>query len=110
MTPFTKSTHVNPLLTRKNKAALESASDLMRLLSNPHRLTLLCHLGEGEMAVGDLAACLGMSPSALSQHLSRLKEAEIVTTRREHNKIYYALKSKETKDVIKTLKRLYCAS
>lgn len=98
----------NDLLNSKNAASLEAAAALMKFLSNPQRLALLCYLGEEECSVGDLADMLGMSPSALSQHLTRLKEAKIVTTRREHNKIFYKLTSKKTMAIIKALKKIYC--
>jgi len=99
---------INALIKKENVRSLESATELMRFLSNPQRLTLLCFIGENEESVGDLADKLNMSTSALSQHLSRLKNADIISSRREHNKIFYKLKSTEAKSIIRTLKKLYC--
>ena len=103
-------TRKNELFDKKNKAALSVASNLLRLLSNEQRLALLCHIGEKEASVGDLAETLNLSQSALSQHLARLKDADIVTTRRDHNKVYYQLASKEAATIIRSLKKLYCSA
>lgn len=91
-----------------NMEALMAAAEMMRLLSNPHRLVVLCHMGDGEQTVGALADMVGMSPSALSQHLSKLKAAGLVATRRDHNRIFYRLASNETEAIIGLLKTLYC--
>ncbi|MCP5361064.1 MAG: winged helix-turn-helix transcriptional regulator [Hyphomicrobiales bacterium] len=86
------------------------AVDMLKLLSNPHRLAILCHIGEEALSVNEIAEHIGMSQSALSQHLARLKNAGLVSCRREHNKIYYALSSKETESIITLLRKLYCQS
>jgi ArsR family transcriptional regulator len=88
--------------------ALTQAAAMMRLLSNPHRLAILCHLGETETSVNDLAELVQMQPSALSQHLAKMKKAGLVTTRREHNRIFYRLASEETARITGLLKDLYC--
>lgn len=88
--------------------ALMEAVGVMKLLSNPHRLAVLCHIGEDELSVGNIAELVGMSQSALSQHLLRLKKAGLISFRRDHNKIYYSLSSKEVKVIIELLRELYC--
>lgn len=70
-------------------ADAESAAGLLRLLANAHRLQVLCALRAGELSVGRLAEVVGLSQSALSQHLSRLRSAGAVATRREGQVIYY---------------------
>ena len=59
------------------------AAGLLKALANEHRLMILCHLLEGPLAVGELNARVGLSQSALSQHLAVLREAGIVATKRE---------------------------
>jgi len=64
--------------------ALQEATKTLRLLPNPNLLPILCRIGEEEVPSGEIAEFVGMSPSALSQHLKRLRELQIVTTRRDH--------------------------
>lgn len=88
--------------------ALMEAVDVLKILSNPHRLAILCHLGEEELSVNEMVELIGIGQSALSQHLSKLKLMGLVDSRREHNKIFYSLSSKEVEAIIDLLKELYC--
>ncbi|WP_408913607.1 ArsR/SmtB family transcription factor [Brucella pseudogrignonensis] len=70
---------------------IDEISDALQGLANVRRLSILSHLLDCEMNVGDLAKKLKMSPSALSQHLAKLKEAGFVTVRAEGtNRVYAA--------------------
>lgn len=69
----------------------ESAADLLRLLANPHRLQVLCALRGGEASVGEMAGHIGLSQSALSQHLAKMRADRIVATRRNGQSIYYRI-------------------
>lgn len=84
------------------------AADLMRALSHAGRLLVLCQLIEGERSVGTLQATAGLSQSALSQHLARLREDGLVATRREAQTIYYRLADDRAARVINTLASIYC--
>ncbi len=86
----------------------QAASRLLKTLANPHRLMILCHLVKGEHAVGELEHLVGLSQSALSQHLARLREEGIVSSRREAQKIYYSLKDDKAESVLQALYGLYC--
>lgn len=88
--------------------AMQLAANVLKVLSNPKRLAILCYIGESELSVNDIAARVGISQSALSQHLSKLRQADMVECRREHNKIYYSLSSKKTEMIIALLRELYC--
>ena len=61
-----------------------------------------------ERSVGDLQSSVGLSQSALSQHLARLREEGLVATRREAQTIYYRLADQAVGDIIALLYRLYC--
>ena len=90
------------------KRAAEAAR-LLRLLANEKRLLMLCHLvGAGEMSVGELAAAVGLSQSALSQHLAKLREDGLVATRREAQTIHYRLAEPKAAALLETLRDLYC--
>lgn len=86
----------------------EQASALLKAMSNQSRLQILCQLNEGEKSVGELERIVGLSQSALSQHLARLRRDKLVKTRREAQTIYYSLLGDEALRVIKTLYAIYC--
>ncbi len=86
----------------------ESAAELLKALAHPARLLVLCRLVEGEAAVGELQPLVGLSQSALSQHLATLREMQLVTTRRESQTIYYALAAGPAIGVLDALYAAYC--
>ena len=99
-------------LTRFDIALFEDsagkAAGLLRLLANEKRLMILCQLIEGELSVSVLQARIGLSQSALSQHLARLREDGIVATRREGQVIYYRVADPAALRVLETLADLFC--
>ncbi|MCL1036881.1 metalloregulator ArsR/SmtB family transcription factor [Shewanella corallii] len=81
---------------------------LLKALANERRLFILCYLlNEGEMCVGEMNKKLGLSQSALSQHLAWLRKDNLVATRKEAQTVYYSLKSEEVKAVIQLLHDIY---
>ncbi len=88
----------------------ESAARMLKSLANAQRLRILCLLASEERSVGTLNELLDLSQSALSQHLARLREEGLVTTRRDAQTIYYRLAEGPAKRLIKTLYGIYCAA
>jgi len=86
------------------------AASLMKALSNPSRLLILCQLADGEKSVGEVQRQVGLSQSALSQHLAVLRRKGIVATRREAQTIYYSLASGEAVAVMNTLYLVFCGN
>ena len=84
------------------------AAELLKAMSNPYRLMVLCSLAEGERSVGELERVVGLSQSALSQHLARLRREKIVVARRSGQTVFYSLSGKEATAVLETLYRVYC--
>lgn len=85
------------------------AARLLRLLANERRLLLLCHLvGAGEMTVTALAATLGLSQPALSQHLAKLRADGLVATRRSSQTVFYRLADPKAARLLEVLRDLYC--
>ena len=78
------------------------------LLSNSNRLMVLCHLLEDEQSVGALQSQLELSQSALSQHLARLREAGMVSTRRDGQTIFYRIADPRVHQMIEALYLIYC--
>jgi ArsR family transcriptional regulator, virulence genes transcriptional regulator len=79
------------------------AVNLLKALSNERRLSIVCALHKGEKSVGALEDIVGLSQSALSQHLARLRRDGIVQTRREAQTIYYSLSNENTKKILSCL-------
>lgn len=95
------------LATFEIKAA--EVAKLLKATSNPRRLMMLCKLVEhGERSVNDLAEDVGLSQSALSQHLARLRDEGLVTFRRESQTLWYRIADPRTETLLATLYQLYC--
>ena len=90
-------------------ANADVAADFLKLLANEHRLLILCNLvTTGEMSVNALADAVGLSQSALSQHLARLRDDGLVTVRREAQTLYYRLSDKRAVRLMTVLKQIFC--
>ena len=85
----------------------EQASALLRAMGNPQRLRILLLLAERERSVIELEALVGLSQSAVSQHLARLRQAKLVRFRRDGQMTFYALDGAEVQSILMTLHLLY---
>ncbi len=92
----------------KMKASASNACRLMKVLSNPDRLMLLCQLSQGEKRVGELEEILSIVQPTLSQQLTVLREEELVTTRRDGKSIYYQIASPQALAVMNVLFEQFC--
>lgn len=86
------------------------ASGLLKAMSNPVRLIILCQLAEGEKSVGELEPVVNVSQSALSQHLALLRQRGIVRFRREGQTLYYSLAGPEAPTLLAALYAVYCSN
>ncbi len=87
----------------------EAAAALMRALSNRPRLLIMCHLAAaGELPVGALVERVGLSQSALSQHLAKLRERELVAFRREAQSLHYRVADAKALRVLELLHDIFC--
>ena len=100
------------------EARAEHVASRLAEVANARRLLILCHLakkdaeggGPGEASVGELRSVVGLSQSALSQHLARLRAAGMVATRREGQTIHYRLADDETRAIMRALYATFCAA
>ncbi|MBB3309282.1 DNA-binding transcriptional ArsR family regulator [Rhizobium sp. BK196] len=83
------------------------AAALLSAMANPKRLLILTSLVKGEVPVGILATQVGLSQSALSQHLSKLRAQKLVKTRRDAQTIYYSSNSEPVMKILATLEDIY---
>jgi len=91
------------------RAAADESSELLKALSNRHRLLVLCQLTDGEKSVGQLADFLGVRDSTASQHLALLRRDGIIASRRDGQTIWYRIASEPALAVMKVLYETYCA-
>jgi len=88
----------------------EHASLVLKSISNKWRLLVLCQLVKGEKSVGELEKAIGLSQSALSQHLAVLRNNNLVETRRDAQMIYYSITGTEVPLILRALYDVYCDS
>lgn len=85
------------------------AAVLLKAMSNPHRLLILCMLCEApHTSAGELARITGLSPSATSQHLARMRDEGLISSERQAQRIHYFIAHPAVQQIITTLKTLYC--
>lgn len=86
------------------------ACELLKAMANEWRLMILCHLSEGEKTVSELQNLLGLSQSALSQHLAILRREKIVRARKHAQSVIYSLAGDEAIKVMGTLHDVFCGA
>jgi len=84
------------------------AASLLKVLANENRLMICCMLLDKELSVTELNELIPLSQSALSQHLAKLRELEILMVRREAQTIFYRIENDAALKVIQTLKSVFC--
>ena len=96
------------LLTHFGKQA-EQAVGLLKSMANECRLLVLCHLAaEGELSVGQLQDRVGLGQSALSQHLAKLRDEGLVSTRKEAQTVFYNVCDPKAEQLLALLHNLFC--
>jgi len=99
---------INSLDVKQMKKNASAAELLLKQLANAKRLMVLCHLVSGEKTVGELAQSVGLSQSALSQHLAKLRDAGLVASDKRGLSVYYRICSMEANALLSVLHLIYC--
>ena len=89
-------------------ARAQTAASFLSLLANPTRLLVLCYLTQEERCVQELEQCVGISQSALSQHLARLRAEGLVGFRRDGHQLYYRIIDENVMKILQVLYEIYC--
>ena len=92
------------------RASASRTCSMLKTLSNPDRLLLLCQISQGERCVSDLEEALDIHQPTLSQQLSVLRDEGLVATRRDGKRIYYSVASKEAMAVMQVLYEQFCGA
>ncbi len=96
---------------RDLEQSAERVSAILKAIGNDKRILLLCKIVEhGEVTAGSLVGIAGLSQSAMSQHLGKLRDEGVITYRREGQTLWYRLADPHIKELIITLHRLYCST
>ena len=99
---------ISKLNVNEMRNNVESSAAFLKLLSNPTRLLVLCNLIESERCVGDLERDLDISQSALSQHLSKMRDEGIVKSEKQGQHVFYSISNSDVVDIINVLYKLFC--
>jgi DNA-binding transcriptional ArsR family regulator len=86
------------------------ACELLKAMANEWRLMILCQLAEGEKTVSELQGTLGLSQSALSQHLAILRREKIVKSRKHAQSVSYSLTGEDATKVMESLHDVFCGA
>lgn len=96
------------LLSAFERQAGEAAG-LLKTMANECRLLVLCYLAEeGELSVGQLGQRIGLSQSALSQHLAKLRDEGLVATRKEAQTVFYRVCDPRASQLLAVLHDVFC--
>lgn len=88
--------------------AAEEAAGLMRALSNPSRMLILCELVVGEMTVGEIEEALGLNQAYVSQQLARLREDGFVAATREGRQMRYRISDARLRPIMQAVYDQFC--
>ena len=89
---------------------IERAAFALKAMSHPLRLKILCAIGENELSVQDIVEHVGTTQSNVSQHLAKLREKEILMSRRDANRIYYCVNDERTLRLIEMMREVLCSA
>nr|WP_207819332.1 metalloregulator ArsR/SmtB family transcription factor [Parashewanella curva] len=90
------------------QASAKEAAELLKTMSHPARLQVLCQLTENEVSVGELLSHSTLSQSAFSQHLSVLKQHNLIKARKSAQQVFYSIADERVYEIVKTLHSIFC--
>ena len=111
MSPQNNAAHCEPhteLMTRDQD--IDRASRALKAISHPLRLKILCMLGEEEASVQDIVSMVGTSQSNISQHLTLLRDKDVLTSRRDANRVFYRVGDSRTLKLISMMQDVFCTA
>ena len=83
-------------------------ANALKAMAHPLRWKILCTLGDTELSVGEIVERTGTSQSNISQHLEQLRNKNILTSRKEANRIYYRIRNDQLLTLIGTMRTVLC--
>jgi DNA-binding transcriptional ArsR family regulator len=104
--PIVSSTLIN--LMEKTEQ-IETAARVLKAISHPLRLKILCVLGEQEVCVHDIVEHVGTSQSNISQHLAILRDKGVLLTRKESTRVFYRVGDRRTLQLVVMMRDVFCS-
>lgn len=92
----------------KMKAQCSEVAAIMKALSHPQRLMLMCHMAEGEKNVSEMLELCDISQSQLSQFLNRMQREKLLKVRKEGNFVFYSISDKNVLKLIQSMQKIFC--
>lgn len=89
-------------------AAAADAAEMMKALSNPGRLRILCALVPGQMTVGELEEAIGQSQSYVSGQLLKLRNEGLVSCVRDGRSMHYSLSDPRVRPMLERIYEVFC--
>jgi DNA-binding transcriptional ArsR family regulator len=83
-------------------------ANALKAMAHPLRWKILCSLGENELSVGEIVERTGTTQSNISQHLEQLRNKNIVTSRKDANRIYYRIRNHQLLELIGVMRNVLC--
>jgi len=100
-------TTIDPQIAQLQDQAGEAAA-FLKLLANEKRLLILCRLAAGEATVGELCEIAGLSQSAMSQHLAKMRSDGLVEGRKDGLQVHYSISDARCLGILMNLKSQFC--
>ncbi len=88
---------------------IERASRSLKAMSHPLRLKILCTLGDQEVSVQEIVERVGTSQSNISQHLAILRDKNILSARKDANRVFYRVEDARTLRLISMMRDVFCS-
>ena len=88
---------------------IELTARRFKAVAHPLRLAIVCLLADGERSVGDICEAVGTSQPNITQHLLVLHNQKLLKSRKEINRVYYAINDRRLNEIIAMLQGIYCA-
>ena len=101
-------TQIHLPLSKALLAKCDDVSQVLKSLSHPVRLKILCQVMEKERSVNELTEFCEISQSAMSQFLNRMKSEGVLDSRREQNFVFYRIADPKLLKLLKAVKEIYC--
>ncbi len=87
---------------------IEKVARCMKALAHPLRLKILVALSDQEMSVQDLVERVGTTQSNVSQHLTIMRDKNILSSRREANQVFYRVGDCKVLELVALTKSIFC--
>lgn len=96
------------MATNWSDKEIELTAHCFKAVAHPIRLGIVCLLAQGERTVGDICNELGTTQPNISQHLLQLHDQHLLKSRKEANRVYYAIADRRLSEIIVMLQEIYC--